>query len=137
MSEKCSLVFYTTPEGWLYSELAGLAWLEGRRSSRLGISRKDGIATLRLPAKVDGLPVYGLSMTFDKYDDADELIIPEGVALIAGRAFALRRRLKRVKIPSTLREVAGDAFAGTALSPARKRELYAIRMADPAEKEGL
>ena len=122
--ESIHIRYFISDEGWIYTEFTGLAWLEGRTSSDIGLSEENGKMILRIPSKVDGYPVYMLSMTFDKFDDADELIIPEGVGNILDHAFALRRKLTSVVIPESMVGIAPSAFENTGIPLERQKELY-------------
>lgn len=76
-----------------------------------------------------------LSMTFDKCDDADGLVIPEGVAHILDHAFALRRRLKSVVIPDSMVSIASSAFENTGIPLKQQKELYSAYSPEAAKHE--
>jgi len=128
MSQELHITYFISDEGWIYTELAGLLWLEGRASSAVGVKDENGKSVLHIPSEIDGHSVYMLLMSLDKFDDADKVVVPEGVGIIGDLAFARRARLKEIAIPASVIEIASSAFEGSGIPLDRQQKLYAIHM---------
>ena len=126
MRQTLEVTVYISDEGWIYADSFGCAELIGRDGQNVGIREKNGVRTLHIPKKVDGLEVYLLSFHgFMK--DFEALYIPDGVGFILPGAFAGCENLKKVRIPSSMLEIADNAFYGTAIPEKRLKQLYAIK----------
>lgn len=130
--EKITAQYCISKTGWIYTEFAGLAALEGRTGTEVGVREKNGARVLTVPAKADGLPVYMISLDSDFDASVEEAVIPSGAGIIGPHAFWGWARLKRVRVPQSVKEVPEGAFFGTQIPEKRRKELYR-RKPDPAE----
>ena len=129
MSQAITVTYYVTDDGWVYSDSFGLAMLEGRCSSRVGVSRKKGRRVLTLPDRLDDKDVYIISFDGEYDNRIEEVVIPEGVGIIGPRAFCGWKKLRKISVPDSVQEVSKGAFSGTAIPRKRRRELYARKLA--------
>lgn len=70
---------------------------------------------LVIPSVVDDLPVTAIGAYAFEYAALTSVVIPEGVTVIDCEAFAAASALKKITLPSTLREIGEEAFIGCAL----------------------
>ena len=125
MSEKITVTYYISDDGWIYTDMFGLAELEGRIATDVGVSLVDGVKTLCIPEQVDGMDVHTIAFRgFDKGYEA--LYVPDGVEIILPHAFAGCSELKTVRVPEDMYDIAEGAFIGTAVPEERQKELYAM-----------
>lgn len=125
MSEKITVTYYVSDEGWIYTDSFGLVQLEGRRDASVGVEEIDGVKTLVIPQQVDGMDVYNLA--FRGFEEGFEaLYVPDGVGIIFPYAFAGCAALKTVRVPEDIYDIADTAFLFTAVPEARIRELRAM-----------
>lgn len=125
MSDKITVTFHITEEGWIYTESFGTAQLEGRTDFEAGIEERNGVRTLVIPEQVDGLDVYTLA--FRRFEQGfDALYVPDGVGIILPYAFAGCTELKTVRVPEDIYDIADTAFYKTSVPEQRLRELYAM-----------
>lgn len=125
MGEKITVTYRISDEGWIYTESFGTAQLEGRTGFNVGVEERDGVKTLVIPEKVDGLDVYILS--FPRYEEGFEaLYVPDGTGIILPFAFAGCRDLKTVRVPEDIYDIADTAFYKTSVPEERLRELNAM-----------
>lgn len=76
-----------------------------------GVTVEDGLQTLCIPAKINGMNVVSIGTgAFQNIDTIDTVVIPVGVQSIGQKAFADCDNLQMVYLPETLTDVAGDAF---------------------------
>ena len=78
-----------TPQGWFISECKGA-----------------DVRQLTIPSRINGKSIVGIDTdTSWGRKNLEELIIPEGIEYIRYGAFAYSQNLKRVQLPSTLKEL--------------------------------
>lgn len=70
---------------------------------------------LVIPSVLDDLPVTAIGAYAFEYAQLTSVVIPEGVTVIDRKAFAAASALKKITLPSTLREIGEEAFIGCAL----------------------
>lgn len=124
MREKITVTYYISDEGWIYTDSFGAAMLEGRADRSTGITEQRGRRILTLPREVDGMEVYIVSLDAEYDDTVTDVIVPEGVGIIGPKAFCGWRKLRRVSVPDSVREITEGAFSGTAIPRRVQRELY-------------
>ena len=135
MTQKLTVTYYITDDGWVYTDSFGLAQLEGRVGNDVGVELIDGVRTLVIPEQVDGMDVYILA--FRSFMQGFEaLYVPDGVGIILPYAFAGCAQLQSVRVPEDMYDIDETAFLGTGLSEARQKELHAMgRMRQEQEEE--
>ena len=124
MSEKITVTYCISDNGWIYTDSFGVAMLEGRTDREVGITEQRGRRILTLPREVDGMEVYIVSLDAEYDDTVTDVIIPDGVGIIGSKAFCGWRKLRRVSVPDSVREISEGAFSGTAIPRRVQRELY-------------
>lgn len=124
MSEKITVTYCISDDGWIYTDSFGLAMLEGRIDRDIGITEQRGRRILTLPREVDGMEVYIVSLDAEYDDTVTDVIIPDGVGIIGSRAFCGWRKLRRISVPDSVQEITEGAFSGTAIPHRVQKELY-------------
>ena len=124
MSEKITVTYYISDDGWVYTDSFGAAMLEGRADRSTGITEKAGHRILTLPEHVDGMEVYIVGFDAEYDDTVTDVIIPDGVGIIGSKAFCGWRKLRRVSVPDSVQEITEGAFSGTAIPHRVQKKLY-------------
>ena len=73
-------------------------------------------AIVKIPAKIDGIPVTAVGeKCFEDHNEIEEVILPDTVKAIRYNGFRGCTRLSRINIPASLEVVGGWAFAHTGI----------------------
>lgn len=140
MSEKVTVTYYISEEGWIYTDSFGLAMLEGRSDPNTGITEKRRRRILTLPREVDGMEVYIVGFDAEYDGTVTDVIVPDGVGIIGAKAFCGWKKLHRISIPDSVKEISKDALSGTAIPRRVQKKLYkrtlSIKELTNTHKEG-
>lgn len=123
-SEKITISYYITREGWVYTDSFGCAVLEGRLNADTGVTERNGQRILTLPVCLDGMDVYIIAFDGEYDDGVTDVIVPEGIGIIGPHAFWGWRSLRRISIPDSVRVIDEGAFFGTGIPRRLQLELY-------------
>lgn len=135
MSEKFTVTYSISDEGWVYTDSFGVAMLEGRTDRSTGITEKRGRRILTLPDQVDGIDVYIVGFDGEYDDTVTDIIVSEGIGIIGPHAFRGWKKLRRIRLPDSLQEISGGALSGTSIPHRVQRKLYE-RTLDITEMSG-
>ena len=124
MANAIKETFYLSDDGWIYTDSFGCAALEGRQGSDVGITVERGRRILTLPSEVDGRDVYIINFDWEYNDTVTDVIVPEGVGIIGPHAFWGWKKLRRIEVSDSVREVSEGALFGTSVPRRVQKKLY-------------
>lgn len=99
-------------DGYELIEFTSYSW--DKQEQCLGIVGYTGSESeIVIPREINGLPVFHIENFAFSGKGLVSVVIPEGVQYIGERAFADCSSMKHLVAPSTVKEIAPDAFLGT------------------------
>ena len=88
-----------------------LDWVKVPQGVVISGSDEQLIGSVRIPNKIEGMPVIGIgSNAFSGNTALTEIIIPEGVTEIGASAFSGCGNLESISLPSTLKSIGSECF---------------------------